>query len=291
MLTTTTCVYAEPDNNADLEKLKLTANTFDEDLLTLDFRFDLPEYSILNHVTWNDWRHVPGAYRLELVGLQKMLLNQVQRKIQHQAEDDLRRQWNLSNMPYSEFSARMSGINSSYNPYGEWWERSWMHSLPPEKGGAPRRPVVERVGWDIEITRHTPFVGWFKQQFDRLGDIWISADHEFDEERGTGVQRNDGRVDNNPEDIGKLKIQEANIGIERPWRWFESGFYHFRFKPTMKFASDTRTGFVDEVALRVQTELFYDDKKKHFATVSLFVRHDFKDENTFFSIFFELVNF
>lgn len=292
VLMTMNC-YAGPDNNTDIKNnfAPVSDNLYDSDLLKLDFRFTPPEETILDHISWNRWQNVPGAYSLEFVGIQRLALDQVKRRIRHQAEDDLRRQWNLSNMPYAEFTERMNQASSEFNPYGEWWERSWIYSLPPEKGGAPRRPIVETIGWDIKITRNTPLVGWFKQQFDKLGDIWISTDHEFDEERGTGPRRNDGRIDNDPKDIGQIQIEQANIGIERPWRWFESSFYHFRFKPTLKLASDARTMFIEEAALRIQTELFLDNKTKHFATISFFVRHDFEDDNTFFSVFFELVNF
>lgn len=279
--------------SADSENINL--EDFDIDTgrdairLSLDFKRDLPDYDILDHITWDRWENVPGAYKLEIVGIHNSLLGQVRRRFVTQLEDDLDIEWNLSNMSISEYRDRQARINNEYNPYGEWWDRSWIYSLPPEKGGAPRKPIIKTVGWDIQITDSTPLVGWFKQQFDKLGDIWISVDHEFNEVRG--VERNNKKNSKDAKDYNHLRIQEANIGVERPWRWFESGFYHLRFKPTVKISSNAESGFLDEAALRIQVELYMDDKSSHFGTLNFFVRHDFNEKDTFFSVFFELVNF
>lgn len=262
--------------------------------LKLDYYTDKSYNSlnILSSVSYQNWEEVPGAYSIEFVGIHEMILNQVKKKIQRQAEDDLRREWNLSNMSYSEFKTRMNRIDDEYNPYGSWWERPWHYSLPPEKGGAPKQQIVETIGWDIQITENTPLLGWLKLQFNKLGDIWISADHEFDEESGKSIDRNDRKNENYlRKDLNQIKLEQADLGIERPWRWFEDDFYHLRFKPTLKLATNSSTTFIEELALKIQTELYYGYQRKEFGLLGLFIKHDLTDNNTFFSIVFEFTSF
>jgi hypothetical protein len=289
-----TSTYAGPDNPPDLDSLTNISTDEDLDLsasLSLNYFDDLPKSNILNHVYLNDWSHVPGAYRLKFVGIHDMVLGQVQRRLSKQLRDDLRIEYTRSNMQESEFRQRMEAISSEYNPYGNWWERSWMHSLPPEQGGAPKVPVVNEIGWEISL-ENAPIVGWFKKQFDKLGDMWISVDHEFDEESGPNPNRRDGKTTDEG-DFNQLKVRKANLGIDQDYRWFESSFYHVRFKPTLRLTSSNTSdyGFVEEIAVRVQVDLFVRDKTNHFATVNFFVSHDLEEENTYFSVFLEFVNF
>lgn len=289
-----TSTYAETDNPPDLDSSANISTYRDLDLsasISFNYYDDLPRPNILKHVYLNDWSHVPGAYRMKFVGIHGAILGQVQRRLSKQLRDDLRIEYTRSNMSESVFRERMGAISNEYNPYGNWWDRSWMYSLPPEKGGAPKEPVVNEIGWDISID-NMPVIGWFKKQFDKLGDMWISVDHEFDEESGPNPNRRDGKTTNSG-DFNQLKVREANLGIDQDYRWFESSFYHVRFKPTLRLTSSNTSnyGFVEEVAVRVQVDLFVRDKKKQFATFNFFVSHDLEEQNTYFSVFLEFVNF
>lgn len=280
--------YAGPETKQKIESYPHSIHDWINSPIQLSFGYaEPPDYNIMDHITWNKWSNVPGAIQLEFIGIHGDIFSQINKRIKQQAQDDLRIQYNLSNMSDSNFRTRMEATNVSHNFYGEWGDRSWIHSLPPEKGGAPKDPIIYSYGWELN-TEAIPLVGWFKEKFSNLGDIWISADHEFEEERGPTPQRNDRKVDNNPDNLANPRISSASLLAKEEYRWFEGKNFHLRFRPIIKMTTDTLT-MVEEIALRTQIELYSDNKSNHFGNINLFVKHDFADNNTFFSAFIEVL--
>jgi hypothetical protein len=220
-----------------------------------------------------------------------MVLSHLRRRIKTEATDDLRREWNYGHISDSEFRRRMNYINRAPpGPYGEWWERAWFHSLPPEKGGAPLEPEIHQVGWNINIPLgFTPY-WWAKRKIENVGDIWLSADNDTPEEAGPDPQRRDGRVSNDRRDHGKLQRPTPILNVERPYRWFEGGFYHLRFRPSVRFRpNEDLTQMIDEVSMRVQVELYSTHKQQHWGNVNFFVRYDISDKELFLNVQFEII--
>jgi hypothetical protein len=286
-----TATYAGPNNYPDnIEQSQYPALTDD---ITLPFKLKYKpsnEYNILNHITFGTPK-VPGFVYIEYIGIHNIIFSQARQRIKLQAQNDLRREWNLSSMSDSEFRYRMDNINTEPpGPYGYWWERPWNYSLPPEKGGAPLKPEIMQIGWELNMPKgFTPY-WWIKSQIDRIGDIWLSSDIESPEETGSDPQRRDGEVQNDREGHGKLQRPLPELRVAREYRWFESGFYHLRFKPSMRFRPDENLeSMIDEISMRMQIELYVSNKKIHFGNINFFAKYNISDNEAFLDAQFEII--
>lgn len=238
------------------------------------------------------WRlHIPGASRIEYVGLHGMFFSQLNRRIKAQGRSNLRREYNNGMLGDIEFRQRMEVLE--YSMEDQWYDRSWYHSLPPEKGGAPKNPVRIEVGWQIRFEA-IPVISWIHKKIQSLGDIWIEHDHYFDDqEDGLGLIRPDRREDNSKNDHDKLGIDDPlpDIVVIQD-RWYKSSAYHLRFKPSARFRpTNDASRIIDEVGFKFLIELFVNGGRRYFADLVFFISHDIPKNNTIFTVALQLANF
>lgn len=284
-----TIAYADPSKSSQTEleyhqKLKIPT------LTPLQFyrNSQAIEYNILDYITFNN--PTPSTVKIEYVGLHQLVLSQLEKRISNEATDDLRREYNLTNITDSEFRRKMEFLNRDPpGPNGYWWERPWYDSLPPGKNGAPKELTVYQKGLDFRIPKWFIPYWWIRKQIASLGDIWIGTDTEFSEELGILPHRNDGVVVNKRKAHGKLQKPLPTINI-RQRHWFKNSFYHLRFKPSVRFKpSKGMNRIIDEASLRFRIELYSNPGRIHFADLNFYIRHNIPENDTFFSVHFNFI--
>ena len=106
--------------------------------------FDLPTYDYVPAMSWADsvmmTRLPPGSLRIQYDGLQKVIIKHARSQVRHYARK------------YRDHKAEASHDIDVWNDaptLNSWWTRSWMDSLPSNKGGAPDEPYVHTIGQEI----------------------------------------------------------------------------------------------------------------------------------------------
>ncbi|RMG06726.1 MAG: hypothetical protein D6731_25120 [Planctomycetota bacterium] len=143
------------------------AEEFDA-LPNLDFRLrlELPSYtespaplpSFLRQVSFRP--RVPGSIAVDHHGLRGFALKHVTRRLRSLWGRSLRDLYRKGNLPFEEYrrlEERRRWALHDHAVGGRWWERSWLDSLPPEKGGVWRGIYVHHVGRTSELFSWGPF--------------------------------------------------------------------------------------------------------------------------------------
>lgn len=254
---------------------------------------DMPERKIYNNllsqVTFN--HRMRGTVKETYVGLYGLLTDEANKRLKRYSRRQTRILYNNSDMTFEEAEARFAAASSSYNPYGEWWERPWWASLPPGKGGAPLEQNEIKIGQEINLP-NWEIINWGKRQIEKLGDIWLTNDSLYE-----GIEDNDeltipGINSNQPND----KINEytgrtnADIIIDQS-TWFSGDFYHFRFKPSLRIRGGPNVDdMIDELSLKFVIELYTTDmSRKHFGNLSFYAKYNIKDNECLASVIFDLI--
>lgn len=121
--------------------------------LSLDFGsyryFEADNNAWLGEVTM---RRLPeGSINYQLAGFHRFAVRQVRSQYRRFVRRAARRGWyvrpeNDDSTPLFNNRAERDYIGGFNN--GAWWQRSWMDSLPSEKGGAPTTPETITIGSD-----------------------------------------------------------------------------------------------------------------------------------------------
>jgi len=123
----------------------------------------------------------PGSLIIRYDGLHGLVVkharSQSRRLVRHavkagwyvQPEENWSRRGFYEQLDHHDWSD--SGLN------GSWWQRSWLESRPPEKGGAPAVPYVHTYGHENEL-RLGPFsiTNTLKFRFDYIGFFELNPD-------------------------------------------------------------------------------------------------------------------
>lgn len=97
----------------------------------------------------------PGSLHIEYEGFQSFLVRKLQSRYRSLWKDQLELLYDETNMTDAEYRRAREEMNLAFADLkvGRWWERSWLESLPPEKGGAPELPWVHEVGQEIDVVK------------------------------------------------------------------------------------------------------------------------------------------
>lgn len=123
--------------------------------LNIDFSevyYDAPESSFVDSVTM---RTLPaGSMVFEYRGVHRLAIRQARSQYRRAVKTAVRRGWYVR--PESDdfeplFRADTERDFAGHHVNGAWWTRSWMDSLPSEKGGAPDDPYVHVFGAKTEL--------------------------------------------------------------------------------------------------------------------------------------------
>ncbi len=295
ILLLTSVVYAQPDpHKLDLYKSDFTSPPkFNLHQPYFTSNLSIPyKQNILDTIDPYSIYRTPGAIKIRYVGIHKMVFSQMNKRIKAQGRSNLRRMYNTGMIGDKEFRQNMKSLEHTMEE--QWYNRPWYHSLPPEKGGAPKNPIEIEVGWKIHFET-LPIISWFHEQIKKLGDIWIEHDHYYDgQEDGPGLIRPDRSQDASQNDHDKFKIGNPlpDIIVTRN-RWYQGTTYHLRFKPSVRFKPTQGTNrIIDEVSLKVLVELYHNNhNKSHFANLVFFISHNIPQNDTILTVALSFINF
>tara|TARA_R100001244_G_scaffold25113_4_gene25542 strand:- start:3341 stop:4231 length:891 start_codon:yes stop_codon:yes gene_type:complete len=259
------------------------------------YSIDLPiikrdEDNLLSQVTFNN--NVCGSVKAKYVGFYGIITGEAEKRLKRYSRRQTRIMFNNSNMSFAEAGARMAALGQKHNPYGDWWDRSWFHSLPPEKGGASLKQTEVQIGQEFNAP-NWQIVNWGKHQIERLGDVWLTNDQAYEGTEDGDVLTVPGEqpIQSNGKRLNKYNGRdEADVVIDQT-PWFLGDFYHFRFKPSLRIRGGPNIDdMIDELSLRFVVELYTSDKlRNHFGNVSFFARYNIPDNEYLTSITFDLV--
>ena len=92
---------------------------------------------------------IPGSVVVRYEGIEGYVVRQLRSRLRSTWHRRVRREIHDAG-PYDpsprERMAEIGWALRDHEAGGRWWERSWFHSLPAHKGGAPDRPFVHVVG-------------------------------------------------------------------------------------------------------------------------------------------------
>lgn len=125
--------------------------------LSSTLRIDLESYRYYepSETDWLDsitMRQLPpGSLQYQFTGFHRFAVRHARSQYRRFVRRAARRGWYVrpedhDHWPLFNNRAERDFVGGFNN--GAWWQRSWMDSLPPEKGGAPATPVVHVYGSD-----------------------------------------------------------------------------------------------------------------------------------------------
>ncbi|MBL4847560.1 MAG: hypothetical protein JKY65_18740 [Planctomycetes bacterium] len=117
-----------------------------------------PSNNLLGQVTLA--RRLPGTQVVRYRGFQGFVVRRLRRVYQSRWRRSLRdseRAGGLGHFQLAAIYQTMGDAESDLAAGGRWWNRSWLHSLPPEKGGAPARVYETQIGARVNVVRIGPF--------------------------------------------------------------------------------------------------------------------------------------
>ena len=254
------------------------------------------ENNLLDQVTFNNW--IPGSLVVKYIGLHGIVLNQAKKHLKHEARRRINILYHNGSMTDNETKEAFANLNGSTNPYGNWWDRRWFHSLPHDKGGAPKTVSTVYIGYHIQIPDNWGAITWVKDKFEAIGDIWIRNNHTFDGEDGTGLiipgeSEKETKEKNNVKNLNNIEYHGIAViveGHEIDHEWFKGDFYHFRFKPSIRIIGGPEfIDIIDEVSLAFVIELFKTKKHVHFADINFLVKYNISNEEIYAAVDFKLL--
>lgn len=125
-----------------------------------------------------DYKNIPGSYRIEHGGIRGRIYKAASRTIRKEWTQRQRIFLDAGSIDIFEYRRRQRelgwAIQDDKNG-GRWWDRSWFHSMLPEKGGASKERGIIYVGRTYTILD----VGIFS--LNNTGSIkWREYQEEFD---------------------------------------------------------------------------------------------------------------
>ena len=112
---------------------------------------------LLGHTTLV--RRLPGTQVVRYRGFQGFVVKRLRRAYQSRWRRSLRDAERAGGLDHFQLAAHyqaMGEAEADLAAGGRWWERSWLHSLPAEKGGAPSTLYETRIGGQVEVFRIGP---------------------------------------------------------------------------------------------------------------------------------------
>lgn len=262
------------------------------DPLDLDVRLRLPGYRWIDPRGVDFVRQVsltrlpPGSLIVEYEGIQGLVVRKLQSRMRKQWMDDLTEAYEEGLLDDGGYVAKLGEARDALADFrcgGRWWERSWLDSLTPERGGAPAQPYVHTFGERIEVLRFgdLSFTNDLRGRVDGLGSL--SFDPGTKQIYRTAVEarrlaREDARLrrdvddeEDEPllpdaeglgdEDDPLLDEPEVRLTFHPPERGSASASWRLRFRPRMNFNIDKGPAEMLKYAeLRVTLDLFLGER-------------------------------
>ncbi len=107
-------------------------------------------YDLLNSITMR--RLPPGSLYVNYDGFHGVVVKHLRGQYRRFTRRAARKGWLVQEDDYGPLRGLYERqVHTPVNPQanGEWWQRRWFESLPPEKGGAPAEPYVHTYGEEV----------------------------------------------------------------------------------------------------------------------------------------------
>lgn len=119
-------------------------------------------------------RRLPGTQVVRYRGFQGFVVKRLRRAYQSRWRRSLRDAERAGGLDHFQLAAHyraMAEAEADLAAGGRWWERSWLHSLPAEKGGAPTTTHETQIGGQVEVFRLGPlsFTNDFRARIEGFG--------------------------------------------------------------------------------------------------------------------------
>lgn len=205
----------------------------------------------------------PGSLQIEYRGIQGFVVRRLQSRYRSLWRGQIDLWYDETAMSDAERNAALTELGWAFADLrtGRWWERSWLDSRRPEKGGAPARPWVHTEGEALEVFRlgRVRLTNELKLRVDRLGELSLDADPGLvyrareEIETPTRVARDHARLQRamrDPEDdgrrlpltedgaVGQLPVLAPLVAIELSpaQRIFMEGVsWRVKLRPSLRF--------------------------------------------------------
>ncbi len=279
---------------------------FDDEV---DVRLELPTFGWLPRVgNGADFlqqvsltRLPPGSLLMRYEGIEGVIVRKLNGRLRKLWRESLRDAYDAEMIDDTTFRAASDDMYerlADFNAGGRWWERSWLDSLPPEKGGAPALPFVHRVGERLEVFSLGPlsFTNDLRAHLDSFTVLSVDPDggqiyRDHDVGRLAREHAHLKRDDEDDQDelpaIG-IKRSSAHgtseplvrIVLEPPDPGLMPGYWRLRFRPQAAFRlTGDPSQMVKEVSLRVTLELFLGAQRTKFMEIDALVEYEPDDRS------------
>lgn len=281
---------------------------FDADV---ELRLELPAYRWLpRRVHRADFMHQvaltrlpPGSLVVRYEGIEGYLLRKAQSRLKSLWRESIKDAWEggiLDDQRYDAAIDEMYDSLADFRAGGRWWERSWLDSLTPERGGAPVQPFVHRIGERIDVLRLGPvhFTNDFKARVDQVtvlsfdpdgGQIHRDVDLRRLAREHARLQRSgddqDAREDELPTLTGEppdggLAEPTVRITLEPPNPGLLPGHWRLRFRPSAKIdLLGEPSKIIEGLSMRVTLELFLGESRVKFMEIEALATYELEDNS------------
>jgi len=119
-------------------------------------------------------RRLPGTQVVRYRGFQGFVVKRLRRVYRSRWRRSLRDAERAGGLDHFQLAAHyraMGEAEADLAAGGRWWERSWLHSLPAHKGGAPTGTHETQMGGQVEVFRIGPlsFTNDFRARIEGVG--------------------------------------------------------------------------------------------------------------------------
>lgn len=278
----------------------------------VDVRLELPSFSWLPHLgNGADFLHQvsltrlpPGSLRMKYEGLEGIVVRKLNGRLKKIWRDSINDAWEAEMLDVDAYKAAFNDMYErmgDFNAGGRWWERSWLDSLTPERGGAPAQPFVHTIGERLEVFKLGPlsFSNDLRAHLDHFTVLRVDPDggqiyRDHDTERLAREHAHLKRdADDDPEELPAIGLNRSSaqgtseplvrITLEPPDPGLMPGYWRLRLRPQAAFRlSGDPADMIKEVSLRVTLELFIGEKRMKFMEIDALVEYEPDDNQAAF---------
>jgi hypothetical protein len=259
-------------------------SSFDFD--ALDVRLELPTYrcvprdarrgDFLQEVALT--RLPVGSLIVSYEGIEGYIVKKVQSRLRNQWRTSLRDAYEEGAISTDRYISRlqhMGEVLGDFRAGGRWWERSWLDSLTPERGGAPARPYEHTIGERLDVIKLGPiaFTNDLRARVDRLTILSFDPDggQIYRDLEVSQLAREDARLEraDTGDELPLLGVPDSKpagteepavrLTLDPPTADMLPSWWKLRFRPgaVVGFSRGfDPTGVFREVSMEVSLELF-----------------------------------
>lgn len=290
------------------------------DFDALDVRLRLPTYRCVprearrgDFISQVALTRLPvGSLVVRYEGIEGYIIKKVQSRLRNQWRTTLRDAYEEGGIDLDRYVSRVKHMNevlTDFRAGGRWWERSWLDSFPPEKGGAPAVPYEEVIGRRLEVFRLGPlsFTNELRARLDKTTILSFDPDggQIYRDIEVAHLAREDARLEraDTPDELPLLGVPESRpagteepvvrLTLDPPTSKLLPSWWKIRFRPGMIVG--VSKGFdpinmLREVSLDVSVELYLGAKAQtKFMEIQGNITYDPDDNLTSLSFQVELV--